>query len=185
MARNTELMAFEDYYLQTKMGHKSNEAVTFVADKYDVTKRTVFRWKKDYNWDKLATERSIKANEQLAEDIKHESDAAVKDFRKPFISILNRLIAQCVHENEVRITNVKDLVMVMETISKLQKELDIGRTQIVSSEYDRTKHMNEINSLLGQLNKESEHDLELEQQLEEETRENEGGLHQTEVFGDG
>ena len=179
MVKNTELMAFEDYYVYTKCGHKPNEAVNYVADKYDVTKRTVFRWKKDYNWDKLATERSIKANEQLADDIRHESDAAVKDFRKPFIGILNRLIAQCVHENEVRINNIKDLVLVMETISKLQKELDIGRTQIVSSEYNRTKHVKEINSLLGQLNKESEHDLAEEQRLEEETRENESGLQQT------
>lgn len=172
MVNNRELMAFEEYYTLTKTGIKPTDAITQVAEKFEVGKRTVYRWKKEYNWDKLATERSIKANESLAKDIKEQSDAVVKDFRKPFIKILNRLVARCVHENEVKINNVKELVTVMDTVSKLTKELDIGRTQIVSSEYSRTKHINEINNVLKELKTEQKRDLTVERNLEEEAREN-------------
>ena len=172
MVNNRELMAFEEYYTLTKTGIKPTDAITQVAEKFEVGKRTVYRWKKEYNWDKLATERSIKANESLAKDIKEQRDAVGNDFRKPFIKILNRLVARCVHENEVKINNVKELVTVMDTVSKLTKELDIGRTQIVSSEYSRTKHVNEINNVLKELKTEQKRDLTVERNLEEEAREN-------------
>lgn len=184
MAKNTELMAFEDFYQWTNLGHKTTEAIDMVADKYGVSKRTVFRWRKDYNWEQLATERSVKVNQQLAEDIKDKSDARVKDFRKPFIGILNRLVAQCVHNNTVEIKSVKDLVLVIETINKLQKEMDFGTTQIISSEYSRTKHMAEINSVLKQLNEKNPHELEEEKKQNGEDDTNASGLHETEVLGD-
>ena len=60
----------------------------------------------------------------------------------------------------------------MDTVSKLTKELDIGRTQIVSSEYSRTKHVNEINNVLKELKTEQKRDLTVERNLEEEAREN-------------
>lgn len=185
MARSRELLAFEEYYTLTKTGIKPTDAITQVAEKFDVGKRTVYRWKKDYNWDKLATERSIRANEELADDIKEQSDMVVKDFRKPFIKILNRLVARCVHENEVKINSVKDLVTVIETVNKLQRELDIGRAEIVSAEYNRTKHVKEINSLLYELKERNEHDLMKEQDQESMRREHESRLHQTEVYEDG
>lgn len=184
MASSRELMAFEEYYTLTKTGVKLTDAITQVAEKFEVGKRTVYRWKKEYNWDKLATERSIKANQELAKDIKEQSDAVVKDFRKPFVDLLTRLVARCVHENEVKINNVKELVTVIETATKLQKELDIGRTQIISSEYSRTKHVKEINSVLSELKKKDDYSLKSEQEKEELKREDESRLQQAEVLED-
>ena len=61
------------------------------------------------------------------------------------------MIKQCIHNNQVEIKTPKELVIVMETVIKLQKELDLNNTTIISSEYSREKHVKEINKLLKDL----------------------------------
>lgn len=147
-----QIKAFNKYFELTKTGVGINDALIEVGKEFDVSKRTLYRWKQTYEWDKRATERSLAVNKQLANDVQKQTDKVVKDFRKPFIGILNKLIAQCVHAHSVKINNVRELVTVMETISKLQKEMDMqGKEKIVSADYNRDKHVKEINGVLKQL----------------------------------
>lgn len=147
--------AFNKYYELVSTNVKPRKAILMLKDEYGVSEKTIYNWRHDYEWDKRATERSIKINKELAKDIQNQADKAVKDFKKPFISILNRLIKECIHNNRVEIKTPKELVTVMETVVKLQKELDMGTTNIISSEYSRDKHMKEINSLLKEVQHES------------------------------
>lgn len=156
--QSKQIQAFNQYFELTKTGVKIDDAMKQIAEEFNVSRRTLYRWKKDYFWDKHATEKSIELNKKMAEELDEQSKKAVRDFRKPFINILNKLIARCVHEQELRIVKVSDLVLVMETVIKLQKELDIGTKEIVSSDYDREKHVKEINGLLRALKNPSSDD---------------------------
>lgn len=147
--------AFNKYYEMVSTGVKPRKAILALKEEYGVSEKTIYNWRHDYEWDKRATERSIKINKELAKDIQNQADKAVKDYKKPFISILNRLIKECIHNNRVEIKTPKELVTVMETVIKLQKELDMGTTNIISSEYSRDKHMKEINALLKEVQHES------------------------------
>lgn len=178
---NKELIAFEKYYALTKTGIDPSVAVRTIANELDITVRTVYNYKKKGQWDKRATERSIKANEELAKDLKEESDKAVKDQRKPFISILNRLIGVCVKKNEIEIKNVRELLQVMELSVQFQKELDMQDVPIISAEYSPEKHIKEINSVLAKVKQRD--DEALKKEFGEKA--DESGLQQTEVLGDG
>ena len=147
--------AYNKYFELVTTGDKPSQAIKKISKESGVSERTVYNWKSKYRWDEKCTERSIKINKELAKDIEHQADKAVRDFKKPFISILNRLIKQCVHNDEVKITSTKDLVLVMETVVKLQKQLDMNTVNIISSEYSRDKHTKAINSVLKELQQQS------------------------------
>lgn len=176
-----KIQAFEKYYALTKTGIKPSVAVTTIANELDVSTRAVYKWKKKYEWDKRATERSIKANKELAETIKEESDKAVKDMRTPYIKILNGLIGKCMRANEIQINNVRDLIQVMQLSVQLQKELDMQDVHIISAEYSREKHVKEINTVLSKLK--AREDEELKQEYaEKEGNSDESGLHKTKIL---
>ncbi len=155
MQNSKQIEAFNRYFEYTSTGMKVRPAIQKIKKEFGVSEKTVYNWRNNFQWDKRATERSIKLNKELAQDIQNQADKAVKDYKKPFISILNRLIKQCIHNNQVEIKTPKELVTVMETVIKLQKELDMHTTNIISSEYSREKHVKEINSLLKELQHES------------------------------
>lgn len=155
MKNSQQIEAFNKYFEYVTTGDKPRKAIQKIKNEYGVSEKTVYNWRNDYQWDKKATERSIKINQELAEDIKNQAQKVVKDYKKPFISILNRLIKECIHNNRVEIKTPKELVVVMETVIKLQKQLDMNTTNIISSEYSREKHVKEINSLLRELQHDS------------------------------
>lgn len=173
------LRAFEQYYSLTKTGISPSVAVTTIANDLDVTTRTVYQWKKKGQWDKMATERSIKANQQLAEDIKEEADNAVKDQRRPYIKILNGLIGKCMRANEIQINNVKDLIQVMQLSVQLQKELDMQDIPIISAEYSPDKHIKAINDVLAKVKERD--DKALKKEFEEQDN-GKSGLQQTTIL---
>lgn len=147
--------AYNKYFELVTTGTKPAYAIRDIAKEADVSERTVYNWKAKYRWDEKVTERSIKLNKELAKDIEAQADQVVKDYKKPFINILNRLIKQCIHDHEVKIETTKDLVLVMETVVKMQKQLDMNTVNIISSEYSRDKHTKAINNVLKELQQES------------------------------
>jgi len=155
LKNSTQIEAFNKYFEYVTTGDKPRRAIQKIKDEYGVSEKTVYNWRNDYQWDKRATERSIKLNSELAKDIQNQANKAVKDYKKPFISILNRLIKECIHNKSVEIKTPKELVVVMETVIKLQKELELTNVNIISSEYSREKHVKEINSLLKELQTET------------------------------
>lgn len=183
MNSNNKRLAFEEYYRLIKTGIKTTSAVKRVADKYDVSVRQVYTWKKENHWDKEATERSVKATEELKEEIMGKTDREVKDYRKTFISLLTNLVGRCAAEKEVKIHTVNELIKTIECVDQLQKELEIGTTHIVSSSYDRQEHVKEINGLLGQLKRRDIKKTEQEKvkQEKKEALKNESGLHEIKV----
>lgn len=173
------LRAFEQYYSLTKTGISPSVAVTTIANDLDVTTRTVYKWKKQGQWDKRATERSIKANEELAQEIKEEADNAVKDQRRPYIKILNGLIGKCMRAGEIQINTVKELVTVMELSVQLQKELDMQDVPIISAEYSPDKHIKAINDVLARVKERDDKELKKEFGEHEDGK---SGLQQTKIL---
>lgn len=173
------LRAFEQYYSLTKTGILPSVAVNTIANDLDVTTRTVYGWKKKGQWDKRATERSMKANEELAQEIKEEADNAVKDQRRPYIKILNGLIGKCMRANEIQINNVKDLLAVMTLSVQLQKELDMQDINIISAEYSPDKHIKAINDVLAKVKERDDKALKKEFGAEENGK---SGLQQTKIL---
>lgn len=165
MKNSQQIEAFNKYFEYVTTGDKPRVAMQKIKKEYGVSEKTVYNWRNKFQWDKRATERSIKINQELANDIKNQANKVVKDYKKPFISILNRLIKECIHNNRVEIKTPKELVTVMETVIKLQKELDMNTANIISSEYSREKHVKEINSLL----KELQHDTISAKEVDEKT----------------
>ena len=173
------LRAFEQYYRLTKTGISPSVAVTTIANDLDVTTRTVYKWKKEGQWDKRATERSMKANKELAEEIKEEADNAVKDQRRPYIKILNGLIGKCMRAGEIQINSVKELIQVMQLSVQLQKELDMQDVPIISAEYSPDKHIKAINDVLAKVKERDNNALKEEFEAKENGK---GGLQQTKVL---
>lgn len=173
------LRAFEQYYSLTKTGISPSVAVTTIANDLDVSTRTVYGWKKKGQWDKRATERSIKANESLAQEIKEEADNAVKDQRRPYIKILNGLIGKCMRAGDIQINNVKELIQVMTLSVQLQKELDMQDVNIISAEYSPDKHIKAINDVLARVKERDDKALRKEFGEEEDGK---GGLHKTKIL---
>jgi hypothetical protein len=173
------LRAFEQYYSLTKTGILPSVAVTTIANDLDVSTRTVYEWKKKGQWDKRATERSMKANEELAQEIKEEADNAVKDQRRPYIKILNGLIGKCMRAGEIQINNVKDLIAVMTLSVQLQKELDMQDVHIISAEYSPDKHIKAINDVLAKVKERDDKALKKEFGDLENGK---GGLHKAKIL---
>ena len=176
---NKQLRAFEQYYSLTKTGIPTSVAINTIANDLDVSTRSVYKWKKEAQWDKRATERSIKANEELADEIKEEADNAVKDQRRPYIKILNGLIGRCMRANEIKINSVKELIQVMTLSVQLQKELDMQDVPIISAEYSPEKHIKAINDVLAKVKERDDKALRKEFG---ETEDGKGRLQQTKIL---
>lgn len=176
MSKLPKSEAYNKYFEYT-IGERlpATKAIKKVAEDCGVSERSIYNWRTKYKWDAKCTERSIKINRELAKDIETQANNNVKDFKRPFISILNRLIKQCVNNHQVEIKTPKELVIVMETVLKLEKELDMNNVNIISSDYSREKHTKAINSLLKELQEENIYKME-EKSNTTENDVNEDGL---------
>ena len=172
--------AFELYFRLTSTGVKTSAAMRQISDEVGISVRQLYVWKKQGEWDRRCVERSVELNETLSGLLKEESDEYVGDFRKPFVKILNTLVEDCfrgVNEDKVEITNVRELVSVIELSVKLQKEMQFDMPEIVSAEYSREKHVAEINKVLDRLKADSGD----AKQREEARLKDEGRLQEVEV----
>ena len=179
MSGGRDVEAFEEYFKLTSTGCRTKEACRRVADKFGVSLRTVFTWKKKGAWDVRCTERSVAVNRNLVEKLRQQSDKYVEDFRKPFVEILDGLIDNCITAGDVQVANVKELLACMELSVRLQKELDMGNVPVVSAEYSREKHIDEINGLLGKLKERDERRYGLE------AMDGEGEIRETKIVESG
>lgn len=147
--------AFNLYFELLGTGVNVNRAVDIVADRLGVSRKSVFLWKRRFDWDGLVCERSRVVNEELAGELELLSDGVVRDFREPFIRVLSGLVSACVRDNRVRINSVSDLVRVIDCIGRLQAEL--GLQDMVKgesggrAEYDRNRHVAETDKVLREL----------------------------------
>lgn len=180
MSDGDELRAFERFFALTRTGVKTSVAMRSISDELGVSVRTLYSWKKRGDWDRRCVERSVEVNERLKGLLSEESDSFVGDFRRPFIEILNGLVEACVSAGEVRISNIRELVSVIELSTRLQRELDLGNARIVSSDYSHEKHMDEINSVLRRLSDDG-----AVKAREEARAKHESGLRSVEVSAGG
>lgn len=147
--------AFNLYFELLGTGVSVNRAVDIVADRLDISRKSVFLWKRKFDWDGLVAERSRVVNEELAGDLELLADGVVRDFREPFIRVLSGLVSACVRDDSVRIRSVGDLVKVIDCIGRLQAELGLrdmmGEVDGGRAEYDRNRHVAETDKVLREL----------------------------------
>ena len=116
--------AFEYYY---SLG--DNRTHTAVAEKFTVSRQSVVKWAKQFNWQLRVQQRDIENSKSIEKRTNNEVINAKADFRKTIFAIhqtLKKNLNEFIKENEIiQITGIKDLEKVVIILDKLAR-LDMG-----------------------------------------------------------
>lgn len=95
--------AFEFYY---SLGE--NRSYLKVADKFDTSKTTVYKWAKQFNWNERVQQRDI----EIAKKLEKKTNTTVTNEKARYRTIVKAAIndfAKRLHEEEIEVNSVLDL----------------------------------------------------------------------------
>jgi transposase-like protein len=116
--------AFEHYYLKLNEGMTAGESVLSVANTFGVNRRTVRRWRKNFDWENKTAIRDINIQDSLEEKI----NTTIVDNKAKYLGIIHFSLNKYVEEvnNKTRepipIENSRDLVRLIRTSLLIQNQ---------------------------------------------------------------
>lgn len=108
--------AYEHYFTLRQQGQTTTQAIVQVAREYNVSETTVWRWKKEFNWDEREAIRGAEIQRGLEEKLNEK----IIDNKACYLAKLNKLIINA----NVSIKTVSELVSAIRMASELQGHAD-------------------------------------------------------------
>lgn len=108
--------AFEEYFQLRQQGHTPTEAINSVAIQYGFSERTIWQWKKAFNWDEREAIRAA----EIQRGIEEKTNEQIIDNKARYLAKLNKLI----FDSDVKIQSVSELIGAIKTASELQGQTE-------------------------------------------------------------
>jgi transposase len=113
--------AFEHYYgLGDEI--KIDAKIGLVASKHGVTKKTIYQWKKSFNWDERKRNRDTNNAQKLAE----KTNTLVVDAKSKYLILIKDTLLE--YRKALKSGNIRYNVRDLETLAKLELLLREGET---------------------------------------------------------
>lgn len=112
------LDAFELYFNEKQEGKNVNDAVLSVSSQFNVSERTILRWKKNFNWDDREAVRSAEINREVQKN----NNSTIIDNKTKYLSYVHAALNKVIKQNpdgSVDIDLDVDKVRDMEILIKL------------------------------------------------------------------
>lgn len=77
--------AFEHYYLQLHKGKSIDDSIVSVTEKFKISNRTAWRWKKEFEWDSKISIREIENTKTLEE----KTNKTIVDNKVTYLSVVH------------------------------------------------------------------------------------------------
>lgn len=114
----THLDAFELYFKFRQEGLKVKESIERVAVEQNLGKSTLWKWKKNFNWDDKEAVRSAEINQE----VQKQTNSTIIDNKTRYLSFLHKLLDKVLVKDKDG--NVIDITLNIENINDLKKVID-------------------------------------------------------------
>lgn len=112
------LDAFELYFQSKQAGSTTKASIMQVASKQKYNVTTVWRWKKNFNWDEREVVRASEVNKRVEKRI----NSSIVDNKVKYLSFYHKLLDDLKNDFDIRIWNVTDLKKTIDGALVLQDE---------------------------------------------------------------
>ena len=134
--------AFDQYFILKQNGLSVEEVVRLLVGDLGVTRKTVYKWKKEFKWDEKEAVRSADVNQK----VERETNSTIVDNKVKYLSFYHKLLDDLKNDFDIKVENVSDLRRVTDACLVLQGEVterteQKGKYDV--SIYDRIKEREE------------------------------------------
>ena len=113
------LDAFEYYFQCKQSGHNTTESIRLVKSKCNVSEKTLYHWKKEFDWDGREAIRSLEINNKIQE----KTNNSIVDNKIQYLGIYHRLLKKLADKGyNIDINNINDLNMVIKGALLIQDQ---------------------------------------------------------------
>jgi hypothetical protein len=113
------LDAFELYLLHKQSGTNTEDSIKLLVGDLKVTRKTLYIWKKEFNWDEKEAIRSLEINKE----IQTKTNKSIVDNKIQYLGVYHRLLKKLADNGyNIDICNVNDLSVVVKGALLLQDE---------------------------------------------------------------
>ena len=112
--------AFELYFQSKQEGESVENAVRLLVGDLGVTRKTIYKWKKELKWDDREAVRASEVNR----DVEKKTNSTIVDNKVKYLSFYHKLLDDLKKEFDIRIKDVNDLKRVVDGCLVLQGEVN-------------------------------------------------------------
>lgn len=92
--KQVHLDAFEKYFQHKQSGKNTEDSIKLLISDFKVTRKSIYVWKKEFNWDERETLRSLEINKKVEE----KTNTNIVDSKAGYLSIINHALDNYVNE---------------------------------------------------------------------------------------
>ena len=109
--------AFEKYFTYKQSGKSNEESIKLLIGDIGVTRKSLYAWKKEFDWD---GREALRSNE-IQKGVEEKTNTTIIENKTRYLSFYHKLLDE-LEKNPVTIKNVNDLQMVIKGCLLLQDE---------------------------------------------------------------
>jgi hypothetical protein len=110
--------AFELYFTFKQNGKSVEETIKLLQSDCNVTRKTLYVWKKEFDWD---GREAIRANE-IQKEVEQKTNTTIVDNKVQYLSFYHKLLEDLKTNWNIKIENITDLKKVIDGSLLLQGE---------------------------------------------------------------
>jgi hypothetical protein len=136
--------AFEAYFKYKQEGHTIEEAIMLLTGDFKVTRKTLYKWKKTFDWDGREAIRATEINRRVQES----TDNSIIENKTHYLSFYHKLLGDLKKDFGIKIKTPRDLDLVIKGALLLQGEptehtQTTGKHEVDVSIHDRINQARE------------------------------------------
>ena len=117
--KQIHLDAFEKYFIHKQAGINTTEAIEKVWLTGKVSKKTLWKWKREFDWDEKEAIRSLEITKKVSE----KTNTTIVDNKVTYLGIIHKLLRKLQEgDYNIEIRNVSDVDKLIRTALLLQDE---------------------------------------------------------------
>ena len=117
--KQIHLDAFEKYFIHKQAGINTTEAIEKVWLTGKVSKKTLWKWKREFDWDEKEAIRSLEITKKVSE----KTNTTIVDNKVTYLGIIHKLLRKLQDgDYNIEIRNVSDVDKLIRTALLLQDE---------------------------------------------------------------
>ena len=117
--KQIHLDAFEKYFIHKQAGINTTEAIEKVWLTGTVSKKTLWKWKREFDWDEKEAIRSLEITKKVSE----KTNTTIVDNKVTYLGIIHKLLRKLQEgDYNIEIRNVSDVDKLIRTALLLQDE---------------------------------------------------------------
>jgi hypothetical protein len=112
------LDAFELYFKSKQDGANTEESIKLLMSDFKVSRKTAYKWKKEFDWDGREAIRS----QEIQKRIEEKTNTTIVDNKVKYLSFYHKLLDDLKNDFKLKIKDVNDLKRVIDGALLLQDQ---------------------------------------------------------------